>query len=156
MAAKAIDIHARKRKSKRIRAANKFLSNISLDGKVTTDQNKKDVEKSRGKQPLALDKEEAQLISNQSFVQDPSLHARPKLLTSFSTTDAIEENKSSLETTGSASSASTFQFSTNIEHLYVMNRANSLRETKHLQNNIVSGRNLTKHAGELCGKRYVV
>ena len=155
MAAKAIDIQARKRKSKRIRAANKFLSNISLDGKVTADKSKKDVEKSREKQPLALDKEEVQLISNQSFVQDPSLHARPKLLTSFSTTDAIEENKSGFETAGSASSTSTFQFSTNIEHasLYVKNRANSLRETKHLQNNIVSGRNLTKQGGELCGKR---
>jgi hypothetical protein len=149
MAAKAIDIHSKKRKSKRIRAANKFLSNISLDGKRPAEKNKKEVEKNREKRPLSLDKEEIQLISNQSFVVNPQ--ARPKLLTSFSTTDAIEENKSSLDIAGSVSS--TFQFSSSLEHACLYNRANSLRESKHLQNNIVSGRNLAKHAGHLCGKR---
>ncbi len=154
MAAKAIDIQARKRKSKRIRAANKFLSNISLDGKIYSDKNKKEVEKNREKQPISLDKEEIQLIANQSFVQDSFLQARPKFLTSFSTTDAIEENKSSFDFSGSVSSTSTFQFNSSQEHasLYI-NRANSVRETKHLQNNVVSGRNLAKHAGQLCGKR---
>jgi hypothetical protein len=148
MAAKAIDIHSKKRKSKRIRAANKFLSNISLDGKRPAEKNKKEVEKNREKRPLSLDKEEIQLISNQSFVL---AQARPKLLTSFSTTDAVEENKSSLDIAGSVSS--TFQFSSSLEHACLYNRANSLRESKHLQNNIVSGRNLAKHAGHLCGKR---
>ena len=155
MAAKAIDIQTRKRKSKRIRAANKFLSNITLDGKLPSDKNKKDAEKIKEKQSLSLDKDEIQLISNQSFVQDPQL-ARPKLLTSFSTTDAIEENKSSLDIAGSVSSTSTFQFNISLEHACLFNRASSLRESKHLQNNVVCGRNLTKVERQLCGKRCVI
>ena len=151
MAAKAIDIQTRKRKSRRIRAANKFLSNISLDGKLPSERNKKDAEKNREKQPLSLDKEEVQLISNQSFVQDPSSQAKPKLLTSFSTTDAIEETKLNLDLAGSVSS--TFQFNNSLEHPCLYNRASSLREPKHFQNNIVSGRNLPKYEGQLCGKR---
>ena len=155
MAAKAIDIQTKKRKSRRIRAANKFLSNISLDGKLPSERNKKDAEKNRRKQPLSLDKEEVQLISNQSFVQEPSSQTKPKLLTSFSTTDAIEETKNSLDLAGSVSS--TFQFNNSQEHARFYNRANSVREPKHSQSNyIVSGRHLTKYEGHLCGKRWVV
>lgn len=148
MAAKAIDIQVKKRKSKRIRAANLFLSNISLDGRAPSDRNKKEIDKNRAK-PL-LDEEEIQLISNQRFVLDPSSQNKPKLFTSFSTTDAVEESKHSLDIAGSSSS--TCRLIGSLE-CASYNRKNSLREQKQVyQNNLVSGRNIEKH-GSLCGKR---
>lgn len=149
MAAKAIDTPARKRKSKRIRAANKFLANISLDGEVPSQKSSRELEKIRANQPLPLDKEEIQLISNQSFVQNPSLQTRPRLLGSFSTIDATEENKK-IDAVGSVASTSTFQTNNLLENASLYNRAISLREPKLTQSDVVSDR---RSGGHLCGKR---
>ena len=154
-AAKAIQIqnsnsNSRKRsKSKRVRAANKFLSNISLDGSVPQDKPKKEATKNKIKLRHILDKDEEEILSHPNFL-DPQ--QRPKLLSSLSTTNAIEDDEN-LDPTGSTSSTTTFRKESCIERRYY--RTVSLTESKHLHHNLIctSSKSLYKYEEQLRGKR---
>lgn len=153
MAAKAIQIqnsNSKKRsKSRRVRAANKFLSNISLDGSVPQNKPKREATKHKIKLRHILDKDEEEILSHPNFL-DPQ--QRPKLLSSLSTTNAIKD-EGYLGPTGSASSTTAFHKDSNIERqLY---RTASLRESKHLHHNLIctSSKSLYKYKEQLRGKR---
>ncbi|XP_046857512.1 CDK5 and ABL1 enzyme substrate 2-like isoform X2 [Xenia sp. Carnegie-2017] len=156
MAAKAIEIEASKRrKSRRIRAANNFLANISLDGKFIGNITQKG-DKVKEKTQLSLDKEEIKLISNQGLVQNLSHCTRPKLLSSFSTTVAMIENKTSLDIAASVSSSSLFPYNS-LKDTRVYKRAHSVKENVDQNHkNIICGQNLDRYDGNLCGKRMII
>ena len=137
--------HIRKRKSNRIRAANKFLSNISLDGSSLNNSKK---EKAT---TLSLDKDEEELLSHPDFLRR-SLHERPKLFSSFSATNASEDEEN-IEPSPSA--CPSFQRNISlVEGTY--NR--TLKESSVWANNLIYTTNkplaLARfHLGHLPGKR---
>ena len=153
MAAKAIQIQVpRAKRSKRVRAANKFLSNISLDGSVVKDRNKKETMKSKTKLKPTLDKEEEDILSNPNFANS-AVQRRPKLLASFSTTNAIED-EDNLDLAGLAFSATTFYVDNSVERS--RGRTTSFRDSKLWQSNLTctSSRNFVKYREYLVGKRF--
>ena len=147
MAVNAAQIgHSSSKKSHRIRAANKFLSNISLDGSVGRDNIKKGKEKTKP-QATTLDEEDKQSLSNVNNLLSP---LRPKLLTSFSATNATDDEEN---LDPSASSTTTCQRNNSFVVSY--NRAMSLRDSNNWPNNVthITSRNLEKSKRLLPGKR---